>query len=162
MKNPNTRFAHPLRWILTSLFLSSALIFTSASAGIYKWTDANGETQYSQLPPPGGVKSDKIQGATPPADNPDSTSDILQEQVDAMNEDIAEQQIEEKKDALSKQIDDAYERNCTSATNNLAKLQQGGNKRYLTADGKVTHLTEEQRQQRINEAKDQIDEFCKP
>ena len=49
-----------------------------------------------------------------------------------------------------------------AATNNLAKLQAGGNKRYLTPDGKVTHLTEEQRQQRINDAKDQIDEFCKP
>ena len=79
-----------------------------------------------------------------------------------MNEDIAGQEIEEKKSALQKQIDDAFERNCTTAKNNLAKLQEGGNKRYLTPDGKVTHLTEEQRQQRINEAKDQIDKFCKP
>jgi hypothetical protein len=162
MNDAYTRFNHPLRWILISLCLSSALLITPASAEIYKWTDANGEVQYSQIPPPNGIKSEEIQSAPPPTDNPDTTSDTLQEQVDAMNEDIAEQEIEEKKDALAKQIDDAYESNCTTATNNLAKLQEGGRKRYLTPDGKVTRLTEEQRQQRINEAKNQIDEFCKP
>jgi len=161
MNDTNTRFDHPLRWILASLCLSSALLIPPASAEIYKWTDANGETQYSQIPPLHGVKSEKIQGASPPADNPDTTSNTLQEQVDTMNKDIAEQEIEEKKDNLRTEIDDAYERNCTTATNNLAKLQEGGRKRYLTPDGKVTHLSEEQRQQRINEAKDQIDEFCK-
>lgn len=161
MNDTNTRFDHPLRWILASLCLSSALLMTPASAEIYKWTDANGETQYSQIPPLHGVKSEKIQSASPPADNPDTTSNTLQEQVDTMNKDIAEQEIEEKKDNLRTEIDDAYERNCTTATNNLAKLQEGGRKRYLTPDGKVTHLSEEQRQQRINEAKDQIDEFCK-
>ncbi len=162
MNDVNTRFDHPLLWMLASLCLSSALLTTPASAEIYKWTDTNGETQYSQLPPPGGVKSEEIQGAPPAADIPDTTGDNLQEQVDAMKEGLAEQETEEKKAALRKQIDDAYERNCTTATNNLAKLQAGGNKRYLTPDGKVTHLTEEQRQQRINDAKDQIDEFCKP
>jgi len=152
MNDVNTRFDHPLLWMLASLCLSSALLTT----------DTNGETQYSQLPPPGGVKSEEIQGAPPAADIPDATGDNLQEQVDAMKEDLGEKETEEKKAALRKQIDDAYERNCTTATNNLAKLQAGGNKRYLTPDGKVTHLTEEQRQQRINDAKDQIDEFCKP
>ena len=79
-----------------------------------------------------------------------------------MNETLAEDERESKEKALREEIDDAYERNCTTSKNNLAKLQEGGRKRYLTPDGKVTHLTEEQRQQRINEAKDQIDEFCKP
>jgi hypothetical protein len=160
MNDANTRSACPLRWILTSLCVSFALLITPASAEIYKWTDASGETQYSQMPPPSGIKSEEIQGSTPPAESTDSSPDSLQKQVDASNEDIAEQEIEEKKQDLQKQINDAYERNCTTSTNNLDKLQQGGSKRYLTPDGKVTHLTEEQRQQRINEAKDQIDEFC--
>ena len=160
MNDANTRSACPLRWILTSLCVSFALLITPASAEIYKWTDASGETQYSQMPPPSGIKIEEIQGSTPPAESTDSSPDSLKEQVDAMNEDIAGQEIEEKKQGLQKQIDDAYERNCTTATNNLAKLQAGGNKRYLTSDGKVTHLTEEQRQQRVNDAKDQIDEFC--
>ena len=162
MKHTNTPSTQPAWSLLIGLCIAATLLHTPVSAEIYKWTDAAGEVQYSQVPPPGGIKTEKIQGARPPADNPDSTSESLREQVDTMDEDIAEQEIEEKKDALRKQIDDAYERNCTTATNNLAKLQEGGNKRYLTPDGKVTHLTEEQLQQRINDAKDQIDEFCKP
>lgn len=161
MNNAKPHFTCRLRWILTSLCVSFTLLMTPASAEIYKWTDASGEIQYSQTPPPNGIKSDKIQGSKDPMVGSDSSPDSLQEQVDAMDEDIAEQEIEEKKQDLQKQIDDAYERNCITSTNNLEKLQQGGSKRYLTPDGKVTHLTDEQRQQRINEAKDQMDEFCK-
>lgn len=162
MKHAKSPYTQPHQWLLAALFLSATLLAPTASAEIYKWTDANGEVQYSQVPPPGGVKSEEIQGAPPPLeDAPDTTGESLQEQVDAMNEDLAEQEKAEKKEALGKEIDDAYERNCTTATNNLAKLQEGGRKRYLMPDGQVTHLTEEQRQQRINEAKDQIDEFCK-
>ena len=161
MKHTNTPFDHPLRWLLASLCLS-AVLHTPAGAEIYKWTDAAGEVQYTQVPPPGGVKTEEIQGAPPPADNPDEARDQLQQEVEAMNETLAEDERESKEKALREEIDDAYERNCTTSKNNLAKLQEGGRKRYLTPDGKVTHLTEEQRQQRINEAKDQIDEFCKP
>ena len=162
MNDAKPPFKSPVWWLLTSLCLSATLLSTTINAEIYKWTDDNGETQYSQVPPPGGVNSVKIQGAAPPTDNPDTTSDTLQEQVEALNEELVEKETSEKKEALRKQIDDAYERNCTTAKNNLAKLQAGGNKRYLMPDGKVTHLTEEQRQQRINDAKDQIDEFCNP
>lgn len=162
MKHAKSPYKQPQQWLLAALFLSATLLAPMAGAEIYKWTDANGEVQYSQVPPPSGVDSEEIQGALPPPeDSPDTAGESLQEQVDAMNEDLAEQEKVEKKEALRKEIDDAYERNCTTATNNLAKLQEGGRKRYLTPDGQVTHLTEEQRQQRINEAKDQIDEFCK-
>jgi hypothetical protein len=79
-----------------------------------------------------------------------------------MNETNARQEDETREKSLRKEIDEAYEKNCITSKNNLAKLQEGGRKRYLTPDGKVTHLSEEERQQRINEAKDQIDEFCGP
>ena len=161
MNDANTPFICPLRWLLASLCLSAALLTIPASAEIYKWTDANGEIQYSQMPPPGGIKSEEIQGAPPPADDPDEVIEKLQGQVDAMDETLTKQENVSKEKALRKEIDDAYERNCTTAKNNLVKLQEGGKRRYL-ADGKVVHLTEVQRQQRINEAKDQVDEFCKP
>ena len=79
-----------------------------------------------------------------------------------MEETLTRQEGEAREKSLRKEIDEAYEKNCISSRNNLAKLQEGGRKRYLTPDGQVIHLSEEERQQRINEAKDQIDEFCKP
>ena len=78
-----------------------------------------------------------------------------------MDETLSRQEEALKEKNLRKEKDETYEKNCISARNNLAALQEGGRKRYLTADGQVIHLSEEERQQRINEAKDQIDEFCK-
>mgnify|MGYP001811910537 FL=1 len=78
-----------------------------------------------------------------------------------MDETVTRQEGEAREKNLRKEIDAAYEKNCTTSKNNLAKLQEGGKRRYKTADGQVMHFSEEERQKRINEAKDQIDEFCK-
>jgi hypothetical protein len=162
MKDANTPSMQPKWWLVAGLCISAALSQSPASGEIYKWTDPAGEVQYTQIPPPNGIKTEEIQGAPPPADDPDEISKALQNEVDAMDESSARQEDESKEKNLRKEIDAAYERNCITSRNNLAKLEEGGNRRYLTPDGKVTHLSEEERQQRINETKDQIDKFCKP
>ena len=161
MKDLNTSFASPKLLLVVSLCISAALLQSPARGEMYKWTNAAGEVQYTQVPPPGGIKTEVIQGAPPPADDPDKINEKLQNEVDAMDKTLTRQEGEAKEKSLRKEIDEAYEKNCISSRNNLAKLQEGGRKRYLTADGQVIHLSEEERQQRINEAKDQIDEFCK-
>jgi hypothetical protein len=162
MKDLNTPSASLKLLLAASLCISAALLQSPARGEMYKWTNAAGEVQYTQVPPPGGIKTEIIQGAPPPADDPDKINEKLQNEVDAMDETLSRQEeaLEEKN--LRKEKDETYEKNCISARNNLAALQEGGRKRYLTADGQVIHLSEEERQQRINEAKDQIDEFCKP
>jgi hypothetical protein len=162
MKDLNTPSASLKLLLAASLCISAALLQSPARGEMYKWTNAAGEVQYTQVPPPGGIKTEVIQGASPPADDPDKINEKLQNEVDAMDETLARQEEEARKKSSRKEIDAAYEKNCISARNNLAALQEGGRKRYLTADGQVIHLSEEERQQRINEAKDQIDESCKP
>ena len=161
MKDLNTSSASPKLLLVVSLCISAALLQSPARGEMYKWTDAAGEVHYSQVPPSGGIKTETIQGAPPPAGNPDKINEKLQNEVDAMDETLTRQEGEAREKSLRKEIDEAYEKNCISSRNNLARLQEGGRKRYLTADGQVIHLSEEERQQRINEAKDQIDEFCK-
>jgi len=162
MKDLNTRSASPKLLLVASLCIAAALLQSPARGEMYKWTDPAGQIHYSQTPPPAGIKTDIIQGAPPPADDPDKIIEDLTNQVDAMDETVAKQEGEAKEKSLRKEIDEAYEKNCIASRNNLASLQEGGRKRYLTPDGQVIHLSEEERQQRINEAKDQIDEFCKP
>ena len=162
MKDLKTYFAGPKLLLLASVCISAALLQSPARGEMYKWTDASGEVHYSQVPPPGGIKTQIIQGAPPPADDPDKIIENLQNQVDAMDKTVTQQEGKAKEQSLRKEIDEAYEKNCIASRNNLASLQEGGRKRYLTADGQVIHLSEEERQKRINEAKDQIDEFCKP
>jgi hypothetical protein len=161
MKDLNTSSANPKLLLVASLCILAALLQSPARGEMYKWKDAAGEIHYTQVPPPGGIKTEKIQGAPPPADDPDKIIEDLQKQVDAMDETVTRQEGEAREQSLRKEIDEAYEKNCIASRNNLAKLQEGGKKRYLTADGQVVHLSEEERQQRINEAKDQIDKFCK-
>ena len=161
MKDLNTPSASLKLLLAASLCISAALLQSPARGEMYKWTNAAGEVQYTQVPPPGEIKTEVIQGAPPPADDPDKINEKLQNEVDAMNETLTRQEGEAREKSLRKEIDEAYEKNCISSRNNLAKLQEGGRKRYLTPDGQVIHLSEEERQQRINEAKDQIDEFCK-
>jgi hypothetical protein len=162
MKDSNTRSARLKLLLIASLCIPAALLQSPARGEMYKWTDAAGETHYTQIPPPAGIKTEIIQGAPPPADDPDKIIEDLQNQVDTMDETATRQEGETREKSLRKEIDEAYEKNCLASRNNLAKLQEGGKKRYLTADGQVIHLSEEERQQRINEAKDQIDKFCKP
>lgn len=162
MKNSNTPAVRLKLLLAAGLCVSAALLQPPAWGEMYKWTNADGEVQYTQVPPSGGIKTEKIQGAPPPADDPDKINEALQNEVDAMDEARSRQEEASKEENLRTEIDEAYERNCISSRNNLAKLQEGGRKRYLTPDGEVIRLSEEERQQRINEAKDHIDEFCKP
>ena len=162
MKLTNTPSTPPAWSLLIGLCIAATLLHTPVSAEIYKWTNAAGEVQYSQVPPLGGVKTEKIQGAPPPADNPDVVNEALQKQVDAMNKTNAEETEKDKEKEMEKELAATNKRNCVTAQNNLIKLEEGGRRRYLTADGEVTRFTEEERQARISAAKEEIEKYCNP
>ena len=156
----------PHRWLQTATLLIATLLLQSPVFGdIYKWTDKTGEVHYTQTPPPDGIAAQKIQGAPPPAESQQTIHEEqqrLQERLDAFDERRAEQQEEETIRKLEKEDREINEKNCITAKNNLAKLHQGGIKRYLTPEGEVIRLTEEDRQRRITEANKQIEQYCNP
>ena len=162
MKHANTPSTQPAWPLLIGLCIVATLLHAPVSAQIYKWTDATGEIQYSQVPPPGGVKTEKIQGAPPPADSPDMADESLQKQVDAMNKAIAEKAEKDKEKEMEKELAANNKRNCVTSQNNLFKLEEGGRRRYLTADGEVRRFTEEERQGQISTAKEEIEKYCNP
>ena len=86
----------------------------------------------------------------------------LQKQVDAMNKAIAEKQEKDNEKEMEKQLAATNERNCVTSQNNLFKLEEGGRRRYLNADGEVTRFTEEERQAQISAAKEEIEKYCNP
>lgn len=61
--------------------LAALALAAPASAALYKWTDANGRTVYSDQPPPPNVKSEVIGGAPPPAD-PDAVKDMANREAE--------------------------------------------------------------------------------
>lgn len=141
--------------------LASWMLPMNAAAEIYKWTDPGGETHYTQTPPPSGTAAETVEGAPPPAEDPEKIRQNLQEQLDAYDDAKA---VRDEDYALQKKHRETLEiirKNCKTARSNLANLQQGGRKRYMTADGEVQYLSEEERNRRIEEAEGQIREFCK-
>ena len=160
IKNPTL----PASLLTVTTLLLAGLLTQPVQAGIYKWTDDAGEVHYSQTRPPGDTPAEKIEGAPPPPDPAvvHQEQKQLQDRLDAMDErDKAQKEaagLEKEREEVAK-ID---EKNCITARNNLVKLQQGGIKRYLTPEGDVVRLTDNERAQRINEANSQIEMYCSP
>ena len=132
-----------------------------AAKDVYKWVNEAGEVQYTQFPPPQGTEAIEVQSAPPPADDPADITSGLDEQVEAMDQRNKDRETMTEKSELEAEIERVSRNNCETAKKNLALLQQGGVKRYRTGEGEIIRLTEEDRQQRIDEANSQIQEFCK-
>ena len=142
------------------------LVFATASPAadtqyIYKWTDDQGEVQFTQFPPL-GRKAERLRGATPPAQSPESVMNDLQKQVDTMDQQNKEKLQATEKAKQQEEIQKLRKSNCETAHKNLANLQRGGNVRYMGPNGEAIRLTEEERQKRIDETNVQIKENCNP
>ena len=142
------------------------LVFATASPAadtqdIYKWTDDQGEVQYTQFPPP-GRPAEILHGVRPPDESPESAGNDLQKQLETVEQQNQEQLQGAKDEKQWAQIQKIRRDNCKTARQNLVNLNRGGNVRYMGADGKVMRLTEEERQKRIDEANQQIKENCNP
>ncbi len=151
-------FIPHLRLVCLTFMLS--LFATATFAEIYKWVDENGQTHYSQQAPR-DIDATVIKTPPPPTIDPN----IAQQQVDEL---IKQQEAEEQMRleqrnqqhiAADKQI--AQEENCKAAQQQLQEYQNNPGRRVMDADGNVTHLAEEVRQQKIQESQENVTIYCK-
>jgi len=135
-------------------------LFASATfAEIYKWVDENGQTHYTQQAPR-DVPATVITPPTSPAISPNAA----QQEVD----DLIKQQESEEKMSLEQQKQQQIaaenkaeqEKNCKIAQQQLQQYQNNPNRRIMDADGNVTRLAEEERQQKIQESKENVTKYC--
>jgi hypothetical protein len=68
------------RLLLGTLALAAACA-GPASAALYKWTDAQGRTVYSDQPPAANVKTEQLR-APPPAANPNAAKEFAQREAE--------------------------------------------------------------------------------
>jgi len=136
------------------------LLFSSAHAALYKWVDADGNTNYTQQPPPGDIEGDVIK--PPPRINTKGALKELNE-----NQKILEDtQKEREKQAEDQEFDEgnaAIRRsNCQLGRDKMASLKSTAKpqSRSVSADGTVYKKTEEQRQAEIKQAQEIIDKNC--
>ncbi len=143
-----------------TLLLALLLPFlTVASAETYRWVNEEGVVTYSQSPPP-DVKAETVKIRTTPAgsgfDSKKQLEELRQRLADSA-EDRALKKAQKKEQA---EIKAENRKNCNTARKNLEQLTALGNRLYKTEDGYV-RLTEEDRQKKMQQAREQIKEHCK-
>jgi hypothetical protein len=144
--------------LATLIAIILALTTTAAGAAMYKWTDADGSTQYGQYPP-ADVQAERIKAAPQPASPPPAASSP-QQRLKALEEQQQKQTEKEAEAATAKQEAETIKKNCEIAKKNLAGLQLGGHRLTRLPDGSYTRLNEEERQSRIAEAEKNIKQYC--
>lgn len=77
-----------------ALLCAAAWAAQPAHAALYKWTDANGRVVYSDIPPTGDVKTERVSGASPPA-NPNAVKDMISQETD-----LKKRQMQRTEDAV--------------------------------------------------------------
>jgi len=144
---------------LATLFsIILALTTTAVGAAMYKWTDADGSTQYGQYPP-AGVQAEHIKAAPQPA-SPAQVGASPQQRLKELEQQQQKQTEKEAEAATAKQEAETKRKNCEIAKKNLAGLQVGGHRLTRLPDGSYTRLSEEQRLSRVAEAEKNIKEYC--
>jgi len=145
-----------MRLTITIALLTAVLAFP-ASAGMYKWKDANGKTQYGQFPPAGA-------SATPmkakPAPNSAPTRKPLEQQMEELDKQLEQRETAKTDAAAKKQDVKIRKQNCENARDNITKLGYGGNRLTQLPDGSYERLSEEKKQAQIKKNQDAVKEFC--
>jgi hypothetical protein len=150
-------FIPHLRLVCLTFMLS--LFATAAFAEIYKWVDENGQTHYSQQAPR-DIPATVIKTPPPPAIDPN----IAQQQVDELiTQQEAEDQVQleqqnQQKIEAEKVAD--QQKNCEIAKQQLEQYQNNPGRRIMDADGNVTRLAEEERQQKTQESQENVTKYC--
>jgi hypothetical protein len=138
-------------------YLLLFLLAGNASAAMYKWVDEEGNTHYTQSPPPGDVQAETI--APPPRVNTRNAVEQLKEQQEKADElrnqrlEVAEEQRKNEEELARKKA------NCELARKRLASYEEPRVK-FVQEDGSRVRATEEERLEQIKISQEMIDEFC--
>jgi hypothetical protein len=128
-------------------------------AETYRWVNDEGVVTYSQTPPPDHqAERVELRGTAAPSDSQKSQTrlDQLRQRLADREED---RQLAKKQRQETKEAQQHKHQNCEAARSNLRNLQGLGNRLYKS-EGEYRRLTEEERQNRMQQARENIKANC--
>ena len=139
------------------LLLLIAVSSQHIRAAMYKWTDEEGNTHYTQEPPPGGIEGEIIK--PPPKVKPDALEDEISKQQKFLEE--SQKDREKIRDDKSKQEEEIARKqaDCDNARKRLESYQRP-RVNAVNEDGSRSRVTEEDRQSEIIKIQKYLDENC--
>ncbi len=132
---------------------------TPSIAATYKWTDDDGNVVYSQTKPPGGRAVEVVKQHSTGVTDEEAKRQLegLRDKANAQSED-RQLKAEVAQDELDR--NQRIKKNCENARKNLSLLETPARVTLMDADGNPYFLGEEQRQERVLEAKSQVERYC--
>ncbi len=130
-------------------------------AAIYKWTDEQGITSYSQTPPRDkNLQLEKINTKRGPSVPVDRLKN-LQDSANEIAKSNAERATANNKAAALVREKQRIAEECSQAKRALAALDLGGNRLYKDSEGNYARLTEEDKAQQRQSLNLAIEEACR-
>lgn len=147
--------------LIISIITALSFAITNVHAGdvIYKWKDSKGNIKYTQSKPPAGIPYTTIKNRSSKPSTPPGVKEKAQEEgVSEEDRVLASQNAEQNRvDALNAE---RAAKNCQISQNNLKALERT-TRIQVEEDGKRRILTDQERAARLEEAKKNIEKFCK-
>tara|TARA_R110002153_G_scaffold107109_3_gene246773 strand:+ start:28469 stop:28930 length:462 start_codon:yes stop_codon:yes gene_type:complete len=140
-------------------FILSSLIATATFAETYKWVDKNGQINYSQQAPR-NITATKIKDPLPPAMDPNAAQQQIDELINQQDSEDQTRLEQQNKNKIEAENEANQETNCNTAQQQLQQYQNNPGRKAIDADSNVTRLTEEERQQKIQELQKNVSKYC--
>ncbi len=143
-----------MRWAVAGLAL---LCGPALAEGVYKWTDAQGRTQYGDRPPAAGAAAVRTPAALPPEPGAGERKAQQQRLLDA----FAEERREQKERAEQAQREEQTRaRHCARARDQARGLEVAGQVYVLDGRGQRQYLDDGARSQALAKAREDVRRWC--
>ena len=141
--------------LLLGLSLSHA-----ALAAMYKWTDSEGNTVFSQTRPPDGREARTVAPPPPPAESPAEAQKRLHEMQQKLDDAREDRHLQAQQEQKALEEQHARQENCRKAKRNLQILEQRSRQLINAGDGQYRRYTPEEKAQKAAEYEAVIRRDC--
>ena len=129
----------------------------STTANMYKWIDENGNTHYTQSPPPDGI--DGVIIKPPSSVDEDSALKTVEKQKKKADKLLENRKKQAEKEEKEQAEIDRLNKNCEISKSNVASLERP-RVNFEDDEGNVYSAPEEERLERLKKAKEDVEEYC--
>ncbi len=140
-----------------------ALSFTqiASAAKVFQWTDDNGQIHYSQFPPSDAAKkAEAVNVKAPKANNPEAAAENLNKLREGLKQNIDGREKKSEEQIVAEKNKKIRADNCVLAKDQLRELQSSGRIYKTLENGERHWYDEKEREGLVQQAKDQMKEYC--
>ncbi len=130
------------------------MAYSAVSAEIYQWADENGQTVFSETPPP-----DAAHKVVKPKFGKESPAAIEKLKAQALAK-VAQENAAKTAEKPKEPTPAEKKANCAKGRGILTQLESSNRLRVKNEKGELSYLPEEERQKRIKDSQKSIQSWC--